>query len=71
MSLHQLCETMVPVAIGLVIDRAVVARDASALGVGIVGLCVLFTVLTLAYRTGARILYRAVQRQGHRLRVRV
>lgn len=71
MSLHQLCEAMVPVAIGLVIDHAVVARDASALGIGILGFCALFTVLTLAYRIGARILYFAVQRQGHRLRVQV
>lgn len=71
LSLHQLCETMVPVAIGLVIDHAVVPRDGSALGIGIIGLCLLFTVLTLAYRIGARILYVAVQRQGHRLRVRI
>ena len=62
---------MVPVSIGLIIDHAVVPRDGSALTIGIVGLCVLFTVLMLAYRTGARILYVAVQRQAHRLRVRV
>lgn len=71
LSLHQLCEAMVPVAVGLVIDRAIVPRDGSALAYGLAGLAVLFTVLMLAYRTGARILYVAVQRHSHRLRVRI
>ncbi|UYM04354.1 ABC transporter ATP-binding protein [Solicola gregarius] len=69
LSLHQLCEAMVPVAIGLIIDQAVVARDVSALGIGVAGMVALFTVLMLAYRTGARVLFYAVQRESHRLRV--
>lgn len=71
LSLHQLCEAMVPVAIGLIIDHAVVTRDLSALFVGVIGLIALFTVLMLAYRTGARVLFYAVQRESHRLRVRI
>ncbi|UPK76483.1 ABC transporter ATP-binding protein/permease [Nocardioidaceae bacterium SCSIO 66511] len=71
LSLHQLCEAMVPVAIGLIIDHAVVPRDTSALLVGIVCLTALFTVLMLAYRTGARVLFYGTQRESHRLRVAI
>jgi putative ABC transport system ATP-binding protein len=40
---HQTCETLVPVAIGVVIDRAVVTADLSNLLIGVVGILVLST----------------------------
>lgn len=66
---HQTCETLVPVAIGVVIDRAVVTADLSNLAIGVVGILVLFTVLMLCWRLGARLSFGAMQRETHMLRV--
>ncbi|MHA3022901.1 ABC transporter ATP-binding protein [Mycobacterium sp. BMJ-28] len=66
---HQLCEAMVPVLIGVLIDRAVKPGDAGQLLIWISALAVLFVVLTACYRLGARHLMRAIATEGHQLRV--
>lgn len=50
--LHQVCEALVPVVVGVVVDEAIVPRDGSALVRWLVVLAVVFTTLTLAWRTG-------------------
>ncbi|APU14706.1 ABC transporter ATP-binding protein [Actinoalloteichus fjordicus] len=71
LSTHQAAETMVPVAIGLVIDRAVVTGDGGVLTWSVVALAALFLTLTLAWRLGARSLFGAMQQETHLLRVEV
>ncbi len=71
LSLHQLTEVLVPVVIGLTIDRAVTTGDPVALAWCIGGLVVLFTALRLCWRTGARAVQFAELREGHRLRTAV
>jgi putative ABC transport system ATP-binding protein len=66
---HQTCETLVPVAIGLVIDRAVVTADVSNLLIGVVGILVLFNVLMFSWRLGGVLSFGAMQRETHTLRV--
>nr|WP_208410830.1 ABC transporter ATP-binding protein [Mycolicibacterium fluoranthenivorans] len=66
---HQLCEAMVPVLIGVLIDRAVKPGDATQLLLWIGVLAALFVALTSAYRLGARHLMRAIATEGHQLRV--
>ncbi|NLE78075.1 MAG: ABC transporter ATP-binding protein [Rhodococcus sp.] len=70
-SVHQLAETMVPISIGVIIDRAVVTGDTSALLVSVAALALLFVVLTSAWRMGARFTVRAMQSEAHALRVEV
>lgn len=65
---HQSCEALVPVAIGLAIDTAVVSGRPSLLVLCLAGLAVLFTVLTLCYRWFARQAYGAAIDEGHALR---
>ncbi|MFE1079917.1 ATP-binding cassette domain-containing protein [Nocardiopsis alba] len=69
LSLHQLCEVLVPVAIGLTIDLAVATGDVVALAWCVGGLALLFTVLALAYRTGARLTLGVAEREAHLLRL--
>ncbi|GAA1441367.1 ABC transporter ATP-binding protein [Nocardiopsis tropica] len=69
LSLHQVAEALVPVAIGLTIDLAVVTGDVTALAYCVAGTVLLFTVLAFAYRTGARFTLRAVENEAHLLRV--
>ncbi|WP_456544805.1 MULTISPECIES: ABC transporter transmembrane domain-containing protein [unclassified Blastococcus] len=69
MSLHQTCEALVPVAIGLTIDRAVATGDVPALGVALLGTGLLFVVLSQAYRFGARAVVAAWWEETHLLRV--
>lgn len=66
---HQLCEAMVPVLIGVLIDRAVKPGDATQLLLWIGVLAALFVALTICYRLGARHLMRAIATEGHQLRV--
>ncbi|MEU8327505.1 ABC transporter ATP-binding protein [Micromonospora sp. NPDC048839] len=66
---HQAAEALVPVAIGVVIDRAVATGDGGALLLSLAGLAALFTVLAFAYRTGARLAYAAVEHEAHATRV--
>ncbi len=69
LSLHQVCETLVPVAIGLTIDLAVTTGDITALLWCVSGLALLFAVLASAYRFGARLTLGAVEREAHLLRL--
>ncbi|WP_307869199.1 ABC transporter ATP-binding protein [Nocardiopsis sp. B62] len=69
LSLHQVCEALVPVAIGLTIDLAVSTGDTTALLWCVGGLALLFTCLALAYRSGARFTLNAVEREAHLLRL--
>ncbi|MEU5907269.1 ABC transporter ATP-binding protein [Micromonospora sp. NPDC047467] len=68
---HQATEALVPVAIGVIIDRAVATGDVPALLLSLAGLAVLFTVLAYAYRSGARLTYAAVEREAHAVRVEI
>lgn len=58
-SLHQVCEALVPVVIGIIVDRAVQTGDVSMLAMWIGALAILFLVLPTSRR------WRAVR---HRLR---
>ncbi|MFJ8833572.1 ABC transporter transmembrane domain-containing protein [Micromonospora aurantiaca] len=71
LGLHQVAEALVPVAIGVIIDRAVVTGDPWALAYSVAGLAALFAVLAFAYRNGARQAFAAVEREAHLLRVEI
>ncbi len=68
---HQICEALVPVVIGVIIDRAVVTGDVAALILWVAVLAVLFVVLSLMWRFGARLLTYAEAGEGCTLRVEV
>ncbi|GIJ20616.1 ABC transporter ATP-binding protein [Micromonospora lutea] len=70
-SLHQVCEALVPVAIGLVIDQAVGTGSTSAMAWSVLGIFALFTALTMGWRSGFWFLSRAVTQESHELRMRV
>jgi ABC-type multidrug transport system fused ATPase/permease subunit len=65
---HQVAEALVPVLIGAVVDRAILPRDASALGLWLGLLAALFVVLTMAWRLGMRSTVRAYSFAAHDLR---
>ncbi|BAL87039.1 putative ABC transporter ATPase and permease protein [Actinoplanes missouriensis 431] len=69
--LHQAAEAMVPVTIGIVIDRAVATGDGGALLLSLAGLTVLFTILAGAWRFGSRLGFGAAEREAHQLRVEI
>ncbi|MDR7276400.1 ABC transporter ATP-binding protein [Catenuloplanes atrovinosus] len=68
---HQAAEALVPVMIGVVIDRAVDTSDARALLLSLAGLALLFTVLAFSYFFGARLGYAAVEHESHTTRVEI
>ncbi|TWF80519.1 putative ABC transport system ATP-binding protein [Pseudonocardia hierapolitana] len=68
---HQICEALVPVVIGVIIDRAVATGDVGALVFWVAVLAVLFVVLSLMWRFGARLLTYAEAGEGCALRVEV
>ncbi|MEW2429408.1 ABC transporter ATP-binding protein [Micromonospora sp. NPDC047644] len=68
---HQATEALVPVAIGVIIDRAVATGDVAALLLSLAGLAALFTALAFAYRAGARLAYAAVEHEAHATRVEI
>lgn len=70
-TLWQICEAGVPVLIGVVIDRAVASGDVERLLLWGAVLCVHFAVLSLGYRFGSRIGFRAEQEESHRLRTEI
>jgi len=70
-SLHQVCESLVPIFIGAVVDQAIAPADPYALGAWLAGLAALFLALTLVWRFGARLLMRAIAQEAHLLRVEV
>lgn len=71
LALWQASEALVPVAIGLVIDHALLPRDPRALLLGLLGMTLLFVVLSYSYRFGSRSLNAASAQEGHALRVEV
>ncbi|WP_197287660.1 ABC transporter ATP-binding protein [Streptomyces apocyni] len=66
---HQGCEAMVPVVIGVVIDKAVATGSSGALLRWTLVLAALFFVLSTCYRTAARISERAGEQAAHRIRL--
>lgn len=66
--LHQVCEALVPVVIGVVIDRAIEPGDAAALAAGLAALAALFLVLAVAWRFGRLAGARAAEAAGFELR---
>ncbi|MGW0434841.1 ABC transporter ATP-binding protein [Micromonospora sp. NPDC003197] len=70
-SLHQVCEALVPVAIGLVIDHAVSTGSGWAMTWSLLGLFGLFTALTMGWRTGYWFLSKALLEESHLLRMQV
>ena len=68
---HQGCEALVPVLIGVVVDQAIGRGSVTRLVVLIAALVVLFAVLTSSMRLGGRAVRRATQGAGHALRVRL
>lgn len=68
---HQVCEALVPVLIGIIIDRAVATGDLGQLIGWIAALAVLFVILSLMWRFGARVLTYAEAGEGATLRVEV
>lgn len=71
LGIWQLSEALVPIAIGLIIDHAVLPRDLRLLVISLVSFAVLFFVLSGSYRIGSRALNRAVNHESHALRVEV
>lgn len=67
----QLCETLVPVVIGLVIDRAVDGGSTLDLAWTLAVLVLLFGVLSNGYRFGSRFVVRSIETEGHLLRLEV
>lgn len=67
----QVCEALVPVAIGITVDRAVATGDVSELVWCALGICALFAVLSYSYRFGAQLGFRGEQEETHALRTEV
>lgn len=65
---HQACEALVPVAIGVAIDTAIVRESPGLLLLCLLGLAVLFGALTLCWRWAARYGYGAAIDEAHLLR---
>lgn len=66
--MHQVCEALVPVLVGVVVDRAIVPGDARALALWITLLALVFTALSLAWRLGMRATVRVYSYGAHALR---
>jgi putative ABC transport system ATP-binding protein len=70
-TVHQACEVAVPVAIGVIIDRAVSTGDGGAIVRWIAGLALLFAVLSFAGCYGLYVHERATMGAAHGVRLRV
>jgi putative ABC transport system ATP-binding protein len=68
---HQTGEALVPVTVGVVIDRAVDTSDGSALVRWLIVLAAVFVMLSFSYRFGARRGYAAMLHAAHDLRVAI
>jgi putative ABC transport system ATP-binding protein len=66
---HQVCEALVPVAIGVVIDRAVATSDGAAMVISVLAVFALFIVLTMGWRTGFWFLSQGTYEESHLLRM--
>jgi putative ABC transport system ATP-binding protein len=69
--LHQVCESLVPVAIGAVVDQAIGSGDTAVLVRWLVALAVLFAVLSFAWFRNAVLTERACQGAEHDTRLRL
>lgn len=70
-ALWQLCETLVPVVIGVIIDRGVATGDTEAFALSLLLLAAVFAVLSNSYRYGARLVIRSLQEEAHLLRTEI
>ncbi|MFD8115979.1 ABC transporter ATP-binding protein [Streptomyces microflavus] len=68
---HQTGEALVPVLIGLIVDRAVVRPDGGAFAAWLVVLAVVYAMLSYGFRFGARAGERAAEQAAHQLRLDV
>ncbi|WP_431953658.1 ABC transporter ATP-binding protein [Actinacidiphila sp. bgisy167] len=68
---HQFGEALVPVVIGVVIDRAVSGGDGRALAGWLAVLAVVYAGLSFSFRFGARAGERAAEEAAHELRIRL
>ncbi|MEW2190123.1 ABC transporter ATP-binding protein [Streptomyces microflavus] len=68
---HQTGEALVPVLIGLIVDRAVVRPNGGALAAWLVVLAVVYAMLSYGFRFGARAGERAAEQAAHQLRLDV
>ncbi|MGC5567818.1 ABC transporter transmembrane domain-containing protein [Streptomyces sp. FR-108] len=66
---HQVCEALVPLAIGLTVERAVAGGDAGRMAAALGLILLLFAVLATGGGVSYWVLTRAVQQEAHRLRV--
>ncbi len=67
----QLCETLVPVVIGFVVDHSIRTGRVSDLLEALPALVLLFLVLAFAYRFGSRFVERSTETEAHRLRLEI
>lgn len=67
--IYQVAETLIPITIGLFIDRVISPADQDALIQYGAFLIALFIVIVLTWRFGARAVKRAVENESHQLRV--
>ncbi len=65
---HQVCEALVPLAIGLTIDQAVATGATSAMIIAVLGVLGLFAVLAFSAAYGYRTVDAASYAEAHRLR---
>lgn len=66
--LHQMCEALVPVMIGVAVDRAIAPGNPVALAWSLAGLAAVFVVLTASWRMGFRLNTRVYGFGEHSLR---
>ncbi|MET9256469.1 ABC transporter ATP-binding protein [Streptomyces sp. NPDC003717] len=66
---HQMGEALVPVLIGVIVDRAVARPDAAALAGWLGVLAAVYLMLSYGFRWGARAGERAAERAAHELRM--
>lgn len=71
LAVWHVCETLVPVMIGVIIDRAVATSEVGSLALLLLAFAALFVVLSYGYRFGAQILVRVMEREVHDLRVEI
>lgn len=68
-TLHQVCEALVPVAIGLIVDGAVTSGDGPTMIISVIGLFALFIALTMGWRWGLHHNRIAQWEEAHHLRL--
>jgi putative ABC transport system ATP-binding protein len=68
---HQACEALVPVLIGVIVDRAIEPSDGGSMALWTVLLAVLFVVLNSSYRVQFLVVTRASELAEHDLRMRL